>query len=324
MYELAPENGRTLLEVSQTAAGDVVAPATRRTLLSGLGVTVTEFSCAARVEPLGPEEPNPTHGIVLVRKGVFRRQARDETVLADANQVLFFNAGEPYRYAHPVPGGDECTVLALDADRALELVCRHAPRDAERPEKPFRIGGALSSTIAARRHYELLALLHRRGARLAVEDAVAALCDEAVGAAYRMRGVAGARESAAAGRRRRELVEAAKVVVNEHLESLPSLGQLARALGCSPFHLSRVFHVTAGISLRAYALRLRARRAAEQLSSGARDLTRLALELGYADHSHFTNAFRREWGVPPSRFRQSQSHASAPSKILQAIDPASA
>lgn len=303
-------------------ASDVTAPATRRTLLSGLGVTVSEFRCRARVEPLGPEEPNPTHGIVLVRKGVFRRQAKGETVVADANQVLFFNAGEPYRYAHPIPGGDECTVLALDAHRARELVERHAPRDAERPEEPFRIGDGLASTIAARRHYELLALLRWGGPRLAVEDVVAALADEAVGAAYRMRGIAGGKESPGARRRRRrELVEATKLMVNERLESPPGLGEMAHALGCSPFHLSRVFHLTAGLSLRAYAVRLRARRAAERLSSGARDLTRLALELGYADHSHFTNAFRREWGVPPSRFRRSQGAPAGPSKIVQARGP---
>ena len=29
----------------------------------------------------------------------------------------------------------------------------------------------------------------------------------------------------------------------------------------------------------------------------------MALRLGYADHSHFTNAFRAEWGLPPSAFR---------------------
>ena len=66
---------------------------------------------------------------------------------------------------------------------------------------------------------------------------------------------------------------------------------------------SRVFPQVAGLSLRAYVARLRARAAAERLTRGVRDLTRLALDLGYADHSHFTNAFRREWGVPPSVFR---------------------
>ena len=36
---------------------------------------------------------------------------------------------------------------------------------------------------------------------------------------------------------------------------------------------------------------------------GALDLTDLALSFGYADHSHMTNAFRRGWEMPPSRFR---------------------
>jgi AraC-like DNA-binding protein len=43
--------------------------------------------------------------------------------------------------------------------------------------------------------------------------------------------------------------------------------------------------------------------AAHHLANGASDLTELALQLGYADHSHFTNAFHREWGHPPSQFR---------------------
>jgi len=277
---------------------------TRQTLLESVGVSVVDFRCRAEVEPLGPEEPNPSHGIVLVRKGVFRRQQRGETLVADANHVLFFNAGEPYRYSHPLPGGDECTVLVVDRRRAVELVARHAPRDAERRD-PFRLGHGPASRRAARLHYELLALLRGAAPNLALEDLVAELADEAVAAAYRMQGARVATEprSASVRRRQRDLVEAAKLAVNERLESLPSLGELARAFGCSPFHLSRTFHRVAGLSLRAYVGRLRARRAAARLAVEARDLTALALDLGYADHSHFTNAFRREWGVPPSRFR---------------------
>jgi len=285
-----------------------------------------EIRCRAGVEPLGPEEPNPTHGIVFVRSGVFRRKVRGETLLADASQVLFFNAGEPYRYAHPLPGGDDCTVLAVDGQRALELVGRHAPRDAERPETPFRLGHGLASPLAARRHFELLALLRTGAPKLDVEDVVAELADEALSAAYRTRGVQAPKEPASlrARRRRRDLVEAARVALNEALGdgAMPSLGELAQALGCSPFHLSRTFHQTAGLSVRAYVGRLRTRRAADRLAGGARDLTALALELGYADHSHFTNSFRREWGVAPSRFRDShRPRFSVPSKILQASPP---
>lgn len=58
-----------------------------------------------------------------------------------------------------------------------------------------------------------------------------------------------------------------------------------------------------GVSLRRYVQLLRARVAADRLAQGARDLTGLALDLGFSDHSHFTNTFRGEWGTPPSSFR---------------------
>jgi AraC family transcriptional regulator len=278
---------------------------TRDVLLESLGVSLQDFRCRAHVEPLGPEETHPTHGIVFVRKGVFGRAVRGETVVVDANHVVFFNAGEPYRYSHPLSGGDDCTVIAVDTPRAQELIAHHAPRDAERPERPFALDHGLSSARAARLHYELLGLVRRDAPRLVIEDAIVDLADEAVGAAYRARGAGNEREpsSAAARRRARDLAEAVKVTLNERRGSPPSLGELARSHGCSPFHLSRTFRRAVGVSLRRYAGRLRTRLAAVRLAAGARDLTALALDLGYADHSHFTNAFRQEWGLPPSRFR---------------------
>jgi AraC family transcriptional regulator len=272
---------------------------------------------------MGQEEPNRSHAIVFVRRGVFRRAVEEEVLVADANHVLFFNAGRPYRYEHPVDGGDECTIVELDTETARELVRPHAPADAE-TERPFRHGHGLASPRAAGLHYELLRLLRTEAPRLAVEDAVAELASEAVRVAFAMRGAhASLSPSSAAYRRWREVVEAVKVAVNERPDSLPSLRTLATQLGCSPFHLSRVFHRVAGLSLRAYVGRLRARRAAARLAAGERDLSALALGLGYADHSHLTNAFRAEWGVPPSRFREAWHGAPEhPSNILQASGPA--
>src|SRR5262249_4086637 len=34
-------------------------------------------------------------------------------VAADANQVLLFHGGDPYRVHHPHPGGDDCVVLSV-------------------------------------------------------------------------------------------------------------------------------------------------------------------------------------------------------------------
>jgi AraC-like DNA-binding protein len=267
------------------------------------GMSVVDFRCRASVEPEGPEEPNPTHSIVFVRRGVFQRRRRRDAVVADANFVLFFNAGEPYRYAHPVAGGDDCTILTVETARALELVGRHGPADGGNPEAPFRIGHAVCGPKVARLHYELLHQLGR-GRGLAVEEVLLELTDEAVRACYTDDLRAHQRASSAgAARRRRELVEAVKLAINEHIDAPPSLKRLAEDCGCSPFHLSRTFRETTGKTMRAYTRQLRSRVAADRLARGARDLTTLALDLGYADHSHFTNTFRREWGVPPSAFR---------------------
>jgi AraC-like DNA-binding protein len=272
-------------------------------LFESPAVSVVDFRCRAPVETEGPEEPNPTHSIVLVRRGVFLRTRRRDTIVADPNHVLFFNAAEPYRYAHPVPGGDHCTVLALETAPALELVARYAPRDAEDPRAPFRRDVALSGSRALWLHYELLRLLGRRDSALSLEDLLWEIADESLRAAYRETPAPRKTELESARRRRRDLVEAAQLEIHSHLEAPLSLGQLAAAFGCSPCHFSRTFRETAGLSLRRYTRRLRARLAAERLAAGEPDLTALGLDLGFADHSHFTNTFRREWGMPPSRFR---------------------
>jgi AraC-like DNA-binding protein len=236
-----------------------------------------------------------------VRRGVFRRRRRDLSLVADANQVLFFNPGEEYRFGHPVAGGDDCTVIALDPGRARQLVERQDPEAAERPEAAFRVDAALSSPRAAWLQYELLARVRQGAPALAVEDVLAELAQDALASAHGRPGRGHAGRAAAA--RRRDMVEAAKVSLAERPDNPPSLGRLAQGFGTSPFHLSRTFRSVAGLSLRRYFGRLRARAAADRLAAGAADLTTLALDLGYADHSHLTNAFRREWGVPPSRFR---------------------
>jgi AraC-like DNA-binding protein len=277
----------------------------RRALFESPGIAVVDFRCREHGLVDGSEEPNPTHTIALVRRGLFRRTDHGRTLIADPNHILFFNAAQLYSFSHPVSGGDDCTILTVATPLALEVVARHAPRDAERPERPFFLGHALNSLRLVRLHYELLSMLRLAPSELGIEDLLAELMDESVRAAYATHERRTEREAHApvVQRRHRELVEAAKLVINRQIASPPSLQAMARTLGCSPFSLSRTFHSVAGLSLRRYLGRLRATIAAHHLARGAPNLTELALKLGYHDHSHFTNAFRDEWGVAPSRFR---------------------
>lgn len=270
-----------------------------------MGVRIDDFRCRAHVASLGSEEPNPTHSIVFVRRGLFTRADRDGTIVADVNQILFFSRDQGYRYGHPRPGGDDCTILALDDECAWALSERVERPRSRSAQGPFFFGHAPSTPRAAHLHHELVGLSRRPGSPLplAAQEVVTELIDASLAALPGMASAGSGRESAGE-KRRRETVEAAKLALNLSIEAPPSLVELARALACSPFHLSRIFRAATGLGLRHYVSRLRARLAAGHLGRGARDLTALALELGFWDHSHFTNSFRREWGVPPSRFRR--------------------
>jgi AraC family transcriptional regulator len=91
-----------------------------------------------------------------------------------------------------------------------------------------------------------------------------------------------------------------------------SLDDLARAAHLSPFHFARAWKNSLGASPYASLLRLRIERAKRWLAVPAPpdiklDITRVAMECGFADAAHFSNAFKRAVGVSPREFaRQSR------------------
>jgi AraC-like DNA-binding protein len=89
-----------------------------------------------------------------------------------------------------------------------------------------------------------------------------------------------------------------------------SLIELARTVGCSPFHLSRIFHRTTGVTLRQYRAWARMRAALDLLEQGERDLSTVAARCGFADHSHFTRTATAQLGTTPSRLRDLLGDAS--------------
>jgi AraC family transcriptional regulator len=126
---------------------------------------------------------------------------------------------------------------------------------------------------------------------LALEEALFALLHAALG------------DGADADPRARRAVERAR----EHLAAQPhhndSLAQLATVACCSPFHLARLFRRHAGTSLHAYRTRLRMALALRRIEQGETHFATLAADLGYSSHSHFSAAFARHFGCPPSELR---------------------
>jgi len=74
---------------------------------------------------------------------------------------------------------------------------------------------------------------------------------------------------------------------------------IAKRMGYSIYHFSRVFSEQMGVSLMEYVKDRRLLRAAEDIMLGKKILN-AALEYGYETHSGFTKAFRKKYGFSPA------------------------
>jgi AraC-like DNA-binding protein len=99
-----------------------------------------------------------------------------------------------------------------------------------------------------------------------------------------------------------ERVEKVIALLREKLSEPPRLEEIGRAVGCSPFYLSRTFSAATGMTIPQYIRQLRMERAAELLKSGKFNVTEAALEVGYSSLSHFSQTFHETFGCCPGLY----------------------
>ena len=94
--------------------------------------------------------------------------------------------------------------------------------------------------------------------------------------------------------------------VCDQLRTCPtmSLLDIAGRTNCSPFQVSRVFRQVTGVTVTAYRTEVRLNHVLGKINDGADDLTALAAEAGFADHSHMTRTLVAHVGATPSRLRR--------------------
>jgi AraC family transcriptional regulator len=105
-------------------------------------------------------------------------------------------------------------------------------------------------------------------------------------------------ESPARGMLGQGLLEQLKDYILAHLEEPVEVTTLANLARRSPFHFSRVFTRTVGVSPHRYIVHLRLQRAIELVREGRYGLAEVAARTGFADQSHLSRWVRRVHGVP--------------------------
>ena len=82
-----------------------------------------------------------------------------------------------------------------------------------------------------------------------------------------------------------------------HLDEPIEVAELAGIAGRSPFHFTRVFTQSVGMTPHRYVVHLRLQRALELLRDGESGLAEIAASTGFADQSHLSRWVRRVHGV---------------------------
>jgi AraC family transcriptional regulator len=92
--------------------------------------------------------------------------------------------------------------------------------------------------------------------------------------------------------------------IRGHMDEPLQRGVLAAVAGLSVPHFHRVFTACTGESAASYVRRLRLQRAGRKLRMGAVNITAVALAAGYDSHAASGKAFKQQYGLSPSAFRQ--------------------
>lgn len=283
------------LALRQTVEDIGPCDAPSRTTLLNLSVGLVEdIRWAGDPGRSGADDFSPEFQVALPYRGLFVWHVGSDEVVGDANQVLFVTGGERYRMSHPISGGyaeliitlAECIVSELSHSRRGALASHALFRRRSRRLNPslqsfrarFLSWASEPSKVDTLAADELaLSLL-----RLALDDEAAV---------------------ARPGRSTQRLIRRTKAFLEAELAQPIRLADISRFVGASPAYLTHVFRSIEGVPLHQYLTQLRLARALVELPQ-ADDLTKLALDVGFSSHSHFSASFHRAYGTTPSQFRE--------------------
>jgi AraC family transcriptional regulator len=266
---------------------------TRRTLFESETVQIDLFKAHPVSDACGDVERQGSNVVVLPVSGVFsKHDTPSRHVIGTPSHAVFIAANTPYRIGFPGAIGDRALILRIGEALTPELDC-------ERSRGTMASHGLLPANAMVLRN-----LLGRRLQKAdADEFEIEALGLDLLNMSLAsMRTGNVARRRSAQVRRMRALERVKEAVALAPTDKW-DVAKLATVANLSPFHLSHVFRQMVGTSIYDYVLQERLAHTLDAVLDRG-DLTAIALDAGFASHSHFTARFRSFFGCTPTALRR--------------------
>jgi AraC-like DNA-binding protein len=265
-------------------------------------VRIGAFRCHPGEQFFQDSGPAQNYCFVFPRTAVEIQHADERAFAANPNVVTFYNRHQSYRRKAISERGDHCDWFGVDADIARDVVRTFDPDVDDRPEQPFRMSRSWSDHhiyLLQRQLFQQIAAA-RYSDPLAAEEQVVFLLERVLRLAYQTSDPKLQRLTG----RQREAAHYVELLLGGQFQNPLHLRAIAEQTGMSVYHLCRTFRRATGMAMHEYRHCLRIRSALEPVGEFDKmPLTRIALDLGFSSHSHFTSAFHREFGETPSALR---------------------
>ena len=236
--------------------------------------------------------------VAFPRSAVWIQRTHVRRFVADPGTATIYNPGQAYARYPISPEGDNSNWLGVSESFARDVVGQFSQAHAEQVEPFHYVRASVANDVYFAQHQFFADVSRGHLDALEAEERALAIVSAVVASAYQA--PRGSFVAPRRGRSRQDLVEDAKAAISAKLFENLSVGELAGSVGVSPFHLCRAFRGASGMTLNDYRRVIRLRAVLGLTRDYRGNLSALALRAGFYSHSHFSTAFRRAFGVPPS------------------------
>ncbi len=233
-----------------------------------------------------------TIGVIEMGAGAF--DTRKDTHIAYPSNLFIIHPDEVHNGYAAIPAGWTYRVLYPDPTVLQQILLEQTGSMREVPFFPHTI---IQDQHLSKLILSLHALLEQPSGRLereiSLHEALAHLISQHASPIPRVQPVS----------REHRAVARVQDYFYAHIGENVSLDQLADLVDLNPSYFLRTFRKQVGLPPHAYQIQLRVQRAKKLLQEGMSP-PQVALEMGFADQSHFARHFRHLVGVTPGHYAQ--------------------
>lgn len=233
----------------------------------------------------------------LVLEGCICGKAGSKAVRAEKGQIFFANSGE----IHETDGSGVRIMRSITVLLSDELLREYCP-DMDSYYFSFEKGSAQEKKLAEKilecakiyqekkQYYELeLSIILRQMCLILLREC----CYEKSA-------------SAITGNEHKNIRKVKKAIryMEEHYENTISVQDMGQVMGMTPTYFSRFFRQSTGETFHSYLTRIRLYRAKRELLESDAGITQISFACGFPNVKSFIEAFKKEYGCTPAKYRK--------------------